>query len=286
MVVVAVAWRQIYAPDGPLNQLLRPSGSTASRAAWLGDYIFALPAVGLIGTWVSTGLVIVLLLAGHGRDPARALRGGPPRRRGAGAGVLRHHAARRPRRDRGRPDAHGHRRAEDLRPRLRDDQRRPRHADHRAVATRCTATPSSSARSARPPPLGVCLTAIIFVVTVVDQPARRTGRRLIVISTHRAPANYVILVAFALFALYPVLLILVAALRPDQLGASGGLHFGNFAEAWDEGRFGTYLRTSVRGGGLRGGGRATSVRPRRLRASARCASGGPRRSSTSCCSAS
>jgi raffinose/stachyose/melibiose transport system permease protein len=57
--------------------------------------------------------------------------------------------------------------------------------------------------------------------------------------------NYAILAAFAAVALYPVLLILRTALEPDRIGDSGGLHFGNFAEAWDEGRFGTYMRTSV-----------------------------------------
>jgi raffinose/stachyose/melibiose transport system permease protein len=57
--------------------------------------------------------------------------------------------------------------------------------------------------------------------------------------------TYGVLVLFAATALYPVLLILRTALRPDQLGDSGGLHFGNFAEAWDEGHFGSYMRTSV-----------------------------------------
>lgn len=69
MVVVAVAWRQIYAPDGALNTLLRSIGLEALARPWLGDYTFSLPAVGLIGTWVSTGLVTVLLLAGMARIP-------------------------------------------------------------------------------------------------------------------------------------------------------------------------------------------------------------------------
>ena len=69
MVVVAVAWRQIYAPDGALNTLLRSVGLDVLTRPWLGDYTFSLPAVGLIGTWVSTGLVTVLLLAGMARIP-------------------------------------------------------------------------------------------------------------------------------------------------------------------------------------------------------------------------
>jgi raffinose/stachyose/melibiose transport system permease protein len=66
-----------------------------------------------------------------------------------------------------------------------------------------------------------------------------------VISRNERLLNYGILVLFASVALYPVLLILRTALQPDQIGDSGGLHFGNFAEAWDEGRFASYMRTSV-----------------------------------------
>lgn len=69
MVVVAVAWRQIYAPDGVLNGTLRAFGLGNLTRPWLGDYTFTLPAVGLVGTWVATGLVIVLMLAGMGRIP-------------------------------------------------------------------------------------------------------------------------------------------------------------------------------------------------------------------------
>jgi raffinose/stachyose/melibiose transport system permease protein len=69
MVVVAVTWRQIYAPDGPLNDLLRLVGLGDVARGWLGDFDLALPAVGLVGTWVSTGLCFVLFLAGAGKIP-------------------------------------------------------------------------------------------------------------------------------------------------------------------------------------------------------------------------
>ena len=69
MVVVAVAWRRIYAPDGPLNTALRAVGLDGLARTWLGDFGTALPAVGLIGTWVSTGLATVLLMAGMARVP-------------------------------------------------------------------------------------------------------------------------------------------------------------------------------------------------------------------------
>ncbi|MEW9550349.1 carbohydrate ABC transporter permease [Nonomuraea sp. NPDC050783] len=70
MVVVAVAWRRVYAPDGTLNALLGALGLESLARGWLGDYTFALPAVGVVGTWFETGLVTVLLLAGMSRIPA------------------------------------------------------------------------------------------------------------------------------------------------------------------------------------------------------------------------
>ena len=60
--------------------------------------------------------------------------------------------------------------------------------------------------------------------------------------------NYLILSAFALFALYPLLSVVSAALTPQgQVPAllPTQITGGNFAEAWELGRFGTYLRTSV-----------------------------------------
>jgi raffinose/stachyose/melibiose transport system permease protein len=67
LVVVGVTWRRIYAPDGSVNDLLSAVGLGGLGRAWLGDTTFALPAVGVIGTWVQTGLVTVLLLAGMSR---------------------------------------------------------------------------------------------------------------------------------------------------------------------------------------------------------------------------
>jgi raffinose/stachyose/melibiose transport system permease protein len=69
MVVVAIAWRQIYQPDGPLNSLLRLVGLDSLARPWLGDYTWALPSVGLVGTWVNTGLCFVLSLAGITKIP-------------------------------------------------------------------------------------------------------------------------------------------------------------------------------------------------------------------------
>lgn len=70
MVVIAVAWRRMYAPDGSVNDLLTALGLGGLARGWLGDYTAALPAVGLVGTWFEIGLVTVLLLAGTGKIPA------------------------------------------------------------------------------------------------------------------------------------------------------------------------------------------------------------------------
>ncbi len=68
-VVVAIAWVWIYAPDGPLNEALRAVGLGGITRGWLGDFDFALPALGLVGTWVTFGLCLVLFLAGMQKIP-------------------------------------------------------------------------------------------------------------------------------------------------------------------------------------------------------------------------
>ena len=69
MVVVAVMWRMIYAPDGPINSVLRSVGLGGLAQDWLGSFSLALPAVGLIGTWVMFGLTFVLYTAGVQKIP-------------------------------------------------------------------------------------------------------------------------------------------------------------------------------------------------------------------------
>lgn len=64
LVAVGVVWSWIYSADGPLNQALHALGLGSLNRAWLGDFTWAYPAVGVVGTWVCTGLCFVLLLAG------------------------------------------------------------------------------------------------------------------------------------------------------------------------------------------------------------------------------
>lgn len=68
-VVIGITWTAIYAPKGVLNRLLETVGLGSAARPWLGDFDFALPAVGLIGTWIEIGLCLVLFLSGIGQIP-------------------------------------------------------------------------------------------------------------------------------------------------------------------------------------------------------------------------
>ncbi len=68
-VVIGVVWRWLLSPDGPVNGLLRAVGLGDWARPWLADFRFALPTVGLLGTWMLYGLVMVLLLAAVQRIP-------------------------------------------------------------------------------------------------------------------------------------------------------------------------------------------------------------------------
>lgn len=68
-VVVALVFKRIYGPEGALNSLLRAVGLDALTRSWLGDFDWALPALGLIGTWVTFGFCMVLFIAGVSNIP-------------------------------------------------------------------------------------------------------------------------------------------------------------------------------------------------------------------------
>ena len=68
-VVVAQAWVWIYADQGPLNEFLRTIGLRALARPWLGSFTWALPAIGVIGTWVTYGLCMVLFISGVQKIP-------------------------------------------------------------------------------------------------------------------------------------------------------------------------------------------------------------------------
>ncbi|WP_405801130.1 carbohydrate ABC transporter permease [Streptomyces sp. NBC_01506] len=64
LVAVGVTWRWLYGDDGLVNETLRAIGLDGVTRAWLGDFDTALIAVGLVGTWVLSGLCMMLLLSG------------------------------------------------------------------------------------------------------------------------------------------------------------------------------------------------------------------------------
>ncbi|MBN8881749.1 carbohydrate ABC transporter membrane protein 1 (CUT1 family) [Salana multivorans] len=63
-VVIALVFKRMYAPEGPVNETLRALGLDALTRNWLGDFTWALPALGLIGTWITFGFCMVLFISG------------------------------------------------------------------------------------------------------------------------------------------------------------------------------------------------------------------------------
>ncbi|KAA8997400.1 sugar ABC transporter permease [Affinibrenneria salicis] len=72
MAVLGVVWRWLYNPAfGPINQFLRAIGMPHLALSWLGNFGWALPAVGLVATWYFFGFCLVLFMSGIQRmDPS------------------------------------------------------------------------------------------------------------------------------------------------------------------------------------------------------------------------
>ncbi|NYI40012.1 carbohydrate ABC transporter permease [Demequina lutea] len=71
LVAAGIMWTWLMATNGAVNQFFRLIGLGGITRAWLGDFNTALPAVGVIGAWVSLGLCMLLFLAGMSKiDPA------------------------------------------------------------------------------------------------------------------------------------------------------------------------------------------------------------------------
>ena len=71
LVAAGIIWGWLLALPGLINQLLKLIGLGAVARAWLGDFDWALPSVGLVGIWVLLGFCVVLLLTGMAKvDPA------------------------------------------------------------------------------------------------------------------------------------------------------------------------------------------------------------------------
>jgi len=71
LVAAGIIWGWLLSLSGLINQILKAVGLGTFTRAWLGDFDWALPAVGLIGIWVLLGFCIVLLSTGITKiDPA------------------------------------------------------------------------------------------------------------------------------------------------------------------------------------------------------------------------
>jgi len=70
LVAAGIAWSWVLSSQGAVNQGLSAVGLGSVARAWLGDFSWALPAVGVIGIWVLLGFCTVLLLVGMSKiDP-------------------------------------------------------------------------------------------------------------------------------------------------------------------------------------------------------------------------
>jgi raffinose/stachyose/melibiose transport system permease protein len=71
LVAAGIIWGWLLSLSGLINQILGAVGLGPITRAWLGDFDWALPAVGIIGIWVLLGFCTVLLLTGMTKlDPA------------------------------------------------------------------------------------------------------------------------------------------------------------------------------------------------------------------------
>lgn len=64
LVAAGIIWGLLLSLNGLVNRLLELVGLGGLTRAWLGDFDFALPAVGVIGIWVLLGFCTVLLQTG------------------------------------------------------------------------------------------------------------------------------------------------------------------------------------------------------------------------------
>jgi len=64
LVAAGIIWGWLLALPGLINQILKTIGLGTITRAWLGDFHWALPSVGIVGVWVLLGFCIVLLQTG------------------------------------------------------------------------------------------------------------------------------------------------------------------------------------------------------------------------------
>ena len=71
LVAAGIIWGWLLALPGLINQILETLGLGVITRAWLGDFHWALPSVGIVGVWVLLGFCTVLLQTGMAKiDPS------------------------------------------------------------------------------------------------------------------------------------------------------------------------------------------------------------------------
>ena len=71
LVAAGIIWGWLLSSSGLVNEILKGLGLDAITRAWLGDFTWALPAVGFIGVWVLLGFCTLLLVTGINKiDPS------------------------------------------------------------------------------------------------------------------------------------------------------------------------------------------------------------------------
>jgi len=71
LVAAGIIWGWMFSLSGLVNQIFKIVGLSSIIRAWLGDFNWALSAVGIIGVWVLLGFCTVLLSTGVSKiDPA------------------------------------------------------------------------------------------------------------------------------------------------------------------------------------------------------------------------
>ena len=239
-VVVAIVWTWLLAPSGPgtVNDLLGTS------TPWLGNFNWALPAIGLVAAWLDFGLAFVLLLPGIQRIPPELFDAA----RVDGAGIIREFF-------------------QITLPMLRRDIAAA--ITITAVAALQSFTLIYQATDGGPgyvtmvpglliyrdafqlgvvgsaSALGIVMTVIIFVITFGVRVLIERKAVLRMLSRTERIVGLAVLVLAAVVTLYPLIALVTTALAPSS--SSGGLSFGGhpslrgFSYAWQAGDFSRYM---------------------------------------------
>ena len=246
--VIGVAWQWMYDPQGPVNTALTALGLEGLTRAWLGDFGVALPAVGIIGTWVTTGLCAVLFIAGVQQIPMDRYDAA----RVDGASAAREFFA-------------------VTLPGLRNEivvaLLLTVIAALRAFDVIFVTTKGGPGTETYVPTLLIykrafvsgdvgSAAAIATILTVLvlrgvgwHPPARGGGGAMITSRAERT-LNYVVALLFAIASIAPLAGVLLAALHPPGALLSGislppGLSLDTFAAAWERGSFTTLMTSSL-----------------------------------------